>query len=348
MPQAKWKNRPKSATLLDKMPRKIEISYKTVVFIVFFLIFLRFLFFIKDILLEFFVALLVMTILNPAVTKLSKLRIPKVVSVLLVYFLLIGVIGGSIALIVPALIDQTTSFATSLPKYFSNLGLGSFYTDELAKEFFAQIGSLPGQILKIGGSILSNFLGVLTVLFFAFYLLMARDKLEEQLGVFFGDEKQKELGRIIDTLERRLGGWARGELTLMLLVGVANYIGLSLLGIPFALPLAILAGSLEIIPYIGPIIAAVPAVVIGFGISPVMGVAALALAFIVQQTENYVFVPKIMEKSVGVSPIITLLGLAIGLRLAGVVGVLISVPAIITLQVLVSEYFLSSKEETHP
>ena len=161
-----------------------------------------------------------------------------------------------------------------------------------------------------------------------------------KVGFFFGDEKKKELGTIIDTLEKRLGGWARGEISLMLLVGVSTFIGLSLIGIPFALPLSILAGILEIVPYLGPVIAAIPSVIIGFGISPLTGFGVAALAFVIQQLENYVFVPKVMEKSVGVSPIITLLALAIGARVAGIVGMIISVPSVITLQVLIKQYFI--------
>jgi len=145
---------------------------------------------------------------------------------------------------------------------------------------------------------------------------------------------------LINILEGRLGGWARGQLGLMLVIAFANYIGLSLLGIPYALPLSILAGLLEIIPYIGPIIAAIPAVVIGFGTSPILGMAVAAMAFLIQQLENYVFVPKIMQKSAGVNPIITLLALAIGFRLAGVIGLLISVPFYIIFQVLANEYIL--------
>jgi predicted PurR-regulated permease PerM len=186
-------------------------------------------------------------------------------------------------------------------------------------------------------------LDVLTVLILAFYLLLTREKLDEALGFFFGDEKRKEAAKLIDVLESRLGGWARGELALMVLVGTTTYIGLTILGIPFSLPLALLAGILEIVPYLGPIISAIPAVIIGLGISPILGLAAVALYFLIQQVENYVFVPKVMEKSIGVSPIITLLALAIGFRLAGVVGIVMSVPVVISIQVIVKRYLLAKE-----
>ena len=93
------------------------------------------------------------------------------------------------------------------------------------------------------------------------------------------------------------------------------------------------------VPYIGPLISAIPAVIIGFSISPVMGLAAAALYFLVQQVENYVFVPKVMEKTVGITPVATLLALAVGFKVAGVVGVIMSVPVVITLQIIAKEYF---------
>jgi predicted PurR-regulated permease PerM len=158
-----------------------------------------------------------------------------------------------------------------------------------------------------------------------------------------GEDKKKQISEIIDKLEEKLGGWARGELILMTIIGTLTYTGLSLLGIPFALPLAILAGIFEIIPIIGPTVSAIPSVIIGFSISPIVGVAAASLAFLIQQVENYVFVPKIMQKSVGVNPIVTLLSLAIGFRLSGVLGGLIAVPVVISIQVFLKEY-LASKE----
>jgi len=320
------------------MPRKIEISHRTIIFAVLFLIFLWLLYYIRDLILELFVALLIMAILNPLVTRLSKFKIPRAISVFIVYLVVFGVFGAVIAGIIPPLVEQTTSFVNNLPKYLSSLGIGGYINEQITGQLLSQLGSIPGQIVKVGISVFSNVVAVITVLILAFYLLLARNKLEDQLGLFFGDDKKRELGRIIDLLESRLGGWARGALTLMALVGVSNYIGLVILGIPFALPLAILSGLLEIIPYLGPVVAAIPAVIIGLSISPLMGLAVAALAFLIQQLENYLFVPKVMEKSAGVSPIVTLLSLAVGFRIAGVVGVVISVPVVLTVQVLLSKY----------
>ena len=323
------------------MPRKIEISHRTIIFAAFFLILLWFLFFIRDIILLVFVSLLIMAILNPLVTKLSKFKIPRALSVLVSYLVVFGLVGVALAGIIPPLIEQTTNFVNGMPKYLEDLGASGIIGREVISQFLARLGSLPAQAARITISIFSNVFGVLTVLFFAFYLLLSRDKLDDQLSTFFGKKKSKEVTELIDALEEKLGGWARGQLALMFMVGVTTYVGLRLLGIPFSLPLAILAGLLEIVPYLGPIIAAIPAIIIGFSISAVIGLATATLTFLIQQLENYIFVPKVMEKSVGVSPIITLLSLAIGFRVAGIVGALISIPVVITIQVFYRQYFLS-------
>ena len=316
------------------MPRKIEISHRTIIFTVFFLGLLWFLYYIKDLIFELFIALLIMTILNPLVTRLSKKRIPRGVSTFLAYLIVFAVFGVAVAAIIPPLVDQTTSFIEGLPGYLANLGLSSSLSESLANQALSQLGSFPSQIAKTVVSFFSNLFGFFIVFIFAFYLLLAREKLDDQLGSLFGEKKKKEIGKTIDLLEKKLGGWARGQFLLMLIVGTATYIGLIFLKIPFALPLAILVGLFEIIPYVGPIIAAVPAVIIGFGNSTIMGLAVTALYILIQQLEAYVIVPKVMKKSVGVSPLITLLSLTIGFKVAGVVGAIISIPVVITLQVL--------------
>ena len=320
------------------MTRKVEISHRTIIFTVLFLLFLWFLYAIRDILLLLFVSLLVMTIFNPLVKTLNRLKIPRGLSIFISYLLVFTLLGAVAAGIVPPLVSETSSLVAGLPEYLERLNVTPAVSDQVVTELLTKLGSLPGQLLKVGVSLFSNVFGMITVLIFAFYMLLSREKLDEQLGIFFGEERKKDFGKLIDDLEKGLGGWARGQLMLMFLVGLGNFIGLSLLGIPYALPLALLAGILEIVPYLGPVVAAVPATIIGFGISPPIGIGVIIMAIAIQQLEGYLFIPKIVQKASGVSPIITLLALAIGGKLAGVPGVIISVPVVITLQVLAKRY----------
>lgn len=320
------------------MPRKIEVSHKTIIFTVVFLISLWFVFMVKDIILQFFLALLVMTALDPIVTKLSNLKIPRALAISITYLLVFGIFGIALVSLIPPLVNQTTSFAVNLPVYLNKLPNEITRNTQIVDQAIAIIGSLPSQLLTLSLYIFSNVIEIIVILIFAFYLLLSRDKFDEQIGIFFNDDRKRFIKNFIDTLEFKLGGWARGQFLLMVFMGLITYIYLTILRIPYSLPLAILAAILEIVPFLGPVLAAAPAVLIGIGISPLTGLTVAILAFLAQQLEGYVLVPKIMQKSAGVSPIVVLLSLSVGFRLAGLFGTLIAVPVFITLQVVLQKY----------
>lgn len=140
-----------------------------------------------------------------------------------------------------------------------------------------------------------------------------------------------------------MSSWFWGEIVLMTIVGVFTYIGLVFIGVPYALPLAVFAGLLEIVPNIGPIISAIPAVIIGFSQSYFAGFSAMALYIIVQQLENSVIVPAIMKKAVGLNPVLTLVALLLGGRIGGMLGVLLSIPILLFAETLLREYIPSKK-----
>jgi len=129
-------------------------------------------------------------------------------------------------------------------------------------------------------------------------------------------------------VEDKLGAWLRGQIVLSLAIGVITWFVLTILGIPFALPLAILAGFLEIIPTIGPIIAAIPAVIVAFAISPFMGLVVMLAYVGIQVAENNILVPKIMQKAVGLNPVVILVAILIGANLMGIIGALLSIPLV--------------------
>ena len=150
----------------------------------------------------------------------------------------------------------------------------------------------------------------------------------------------KETKRIIVLLRKtevRMGAWMRGQLLLMVFVAVMTYIGLIILNVPFALSLAFLAGLLEIVPIIGPIIAAIPAFIVASSSSFFLGGVTVGLYIIVQQVENNFAVPYIMKKSVGIHPITTLIALSIGATLGGIVGAIIAVPTALVLETILSD-----------
>ncbi len=318
------------------MPKKIEVSHRTIIFTVFFLISLWLLWQIRQIILGLFISLILMTAINPSVDKMERIKIPRVLGIILMYVLILGVFGLVIAGIVPPLVDQTTTFIANVPTLIERIPLAS---QQIIENQLQQLGSIPAGLVKISVSILTNLVWVFALLVITFYLLLERKNLDRYLHILFGGDGEIKAERFVNRLEEKLGGWVRAELTLMVIIGVMSYFGLRLLGIDFALPLALLAGIFELIPNIGPVLAAVPAILAGLVISPLTALAVAALYFLIQQVENGLIVPQVMAKETGVSPLVTIISLAIGFKIGGIPGAILAVPVVLLIQVVASEVF---------
>jgi len=175
---------------------------------------------------------------------------------------------------------------------------------------------------------------VFTVLVFTFYLLLERKNLKQHLTVAFGSDGERKAEVFVDQVELRLGKWVRGQLFDMVLVGVLCYLGLRLLGLEFALPLAILAGILEIVPNMGPIVSAIPAMIIALATNPTVALGVGALYFVVQQLQAQVITPNVMRQAIGYNPLVTMIALMAGFTLAGIGGAVLALPTMLVGQVV--------------
>ena len=131
----------------------------------------------------------------------------------------------------------------------------------------------------------------------------------------------------------------------MFAVGFLTFVGLRILGVKYALTLAVIAGILEIVPVIGPIISSIPAIIIGFTQSPFLGLLVLILYAVIQQSENHIIVPKVMQKTTGLSPVVIVISFLIGAKLLGLLGILLAVPIAVILSVFVDEFISKTVEE---
>lgn len=315
------------------MPRKIEISSKTILFIAALVAIIWFFFQIKDILLGLFVALILMSCLNPSVKRLEKRKVPRWLAILLIYLFVGLILGLSLGWLVPPLVEQTGVFISRIPEFFRQFKILGI-DEKLIAGQFAQFSSIPVNLIKFIFEVFSNIATIIALGVITFYLLLERKNFDHYFSVWFGKEKEKEIEKIIDLIEMRLGNWVRGELLLMLFIGSLNYIGFVIIGIDYSLPLALLAFLFEIIPSIGPILAAIPAILVALTISPFHALATLGWCFLVQQIENSFLVPRIMKKVAGVNPLVSLLSLAVGFKLAGVGGAILAIPIYIILEIV--------------
>jgi predicted PurR-regulated permease PerM len=315
------------------MPTKVEISYKTILFTVAVILGLWLLYVIRDVLFLVFISFILMTALRPMVDWLAKIRIPRVLSILVIYGLVFGLFGGVIASTVPSLIFQSTTLVQALPQIVERLA-PTLNID--VQSFTQQIAPISENVVRVTFGIFSNIFTLLTVLSFTFYFLLERRNTETFLKSIMSDDMASGIISVVRSVEEKLGAWVRGQLILMFVIGLLVFVGLSLLHVEFALPLAILAALLEIVPIVGPILSAIPAVLLALATSPILAVSVVALYFVVQQVENNIVVPMVIRRSVGLSPIITIFSLLVGARLAGIVGAILAVPIFLVLQVILN------------
>lgn len=314
--------------------RRVEISPKTIVFIVFFLIGLAVLWNIRSIIMLFFVCFIFMEAINPVVRKMESFKVPRVLAITIIYLFLLAVLFFAFAGIIPVLIEQTSGIVKSLPEIIQHTSVFGFSAVDFSSQLKI-LEPLPGNIANIAVSILSNIFSAIVILMITFYLLLERKKFGRHCINYFGENIGSKLTMIIDNLEIRLGSWVNAELILMITIGALSYIAYLILGLDYALSLAIIAGLLEIVPNIGPIISVMIASIVGLTISPTTALLTVIAGVVIQQLENNIIVPKIMKEACDISPIITILLLLIGAKLGGVVGAILAVPIFMTIEVVV-------------
>jgi predicted PurR-regulated permease PerM len=311
----------------------VSVSPSIIIFTFLFALTVYFLFQVQGIITALFLSFIIMTALRPAVDKLNlKFKIPRPVSILLVYSIVLVTLGLMVAIVLPPLLSEAYRFLRSfelpfLQQEIQNLSL----TVQEVSTLLNQVGDGAGLIISLITSTFSGVFAFFTLMVMSFYIMLDRPNLYKKVSWFTHEKKHLKMAEdFLNSVELQLGGWIRGQLILMLTIGVITYIGLSLFRVPFALPLAIIAGLLEILPNLGPTIAAVPAVILAFlAGGPVMGVIMVIFYILVQQFENNLLVPKIMQANADVNPLIAIVTVLTGFKLGGVVGALLSIPTYI-------------------
>jgi predicted PurR-regulated permease PerM len=315
--------------------------------------FLILLWYTRRIVLLMFIAAVLAAGIAPAVRRVqvwfrmhTRWRVPRVVAVLLVYF---PFLGGAVlvsALGLPYVIAELQELGKVLPRLIDEQLLDPLRrflpVDEIQKALFAAAGEAPLFGYLVGAVTLVT--SIVVILALIVYMLMDAERLRNLFLLYFPPDERAQKRRLIRRVSRRMSSWLAGQMILGLMVGTATFIGLVLLGVPYALPLAIFAAFGELIPIVGPIVSAVPALAIALIEGPWQFWAVLALFIVIQQVENYVLVPRVMGKKVSVSPLAVFVAFLIGATLLGIVGAIIAVPAVAIVQVLFEEMFVTRRE----
>ncbi|MDD5626361.1 MAG: AI-2E family transporter [Patescibacteria group bacterium] len=308
-----------------------------------------FLYFIRDIIFMVLVAVFLAVIINPTVNFFERKKFPRWLGALIVYlFILLVLIGISFA-IWPTIVEQSKFFINQVPDVFQSI-VGKIPAG--AQEQFLKLGNQwlnqkvlgDSNMFSLLGNTIGQIISLFVVLIIAFYLSIQKKTFYNYLNLIIPIKYRHFFEHFMRLSQKEVSGWAIGQFLICLSIGILTYIGLFFLKVKFALILAIIAGFTEIIPFIGAVLGAAPAVIIAFVQSPLLGLLVIILYVIIQQIGHLVISPNIMYKVVGLNPAMALVVLLIGGRLAGPVGMLISVPIATVISILIRDYFKEKRE----
>ncbi len=337
------------------MPKNItEITYSSIFKVIIVLVSLFFLYLIREVVALLFVAIILASVFDPWVDWLQKYKFPRAVSILMIYVVFIALLGLVIVLMVPPIAEQVGQLAKNFPAYYEKISSGftritpADYQPTLpdALQTLSQsLGQTTKSVFNTMASIFGGVISFLLVLVITFYLTVEEKMLKKTINFITPNGHKKYVADLINRMQLKMGMWLRGQLVLMLVIGILTYICLIILGVKYALLLAFIAAVLEIVPFIGPILSAVPAIVVAAADSWLKVILVVVVYILIQQAEGNLIVPKVMQKAVGLNPIITIVAILIGMKLGGVVGALIAVPVAAAIGVYLSD-IIPRKNET--
>lgn len=323
---------------------KFEITTTTILKVIIAVFLIWFLFAVKNVLVLFFIVLAIVAAIGPLVDRMSR-YMPRLLSLIILFLFFILILVAIGFLLTPLIISQIHQLSINLPVLVEKFG--PFFQQAQSQitnyqeglfRYSSQIGQFTSGVFSTTVGFLSGVVAVFTVLVLSFYMLLERDAIKRLVNNFAPMEHQERIFDLIRKITDKMGKWLRGQFLLMLIIGIADFIALAALGVPYAAILAILGGLFEVIPYIGPWLGLLPAFAIAFTISPVKALFVLIAYVLIQQLEAQFLAPKIMGKVVGLSPVIIILALLCGAEIMGILGVVVAVPVAAAVSVIIQEW----------
>ena len=273
-------------------------------------------------------------------------RLPRWAAILIIYLCFIGVLVGVGLLVIPPLTEQARALYSAMPDMLHRAQQWLIERGLIARElsFSEAVERAPGTqsdaVETVIGAVwgfIGGIFGLVTILILAFYLMLDADRFMHTFVRLFPRGERRRVEDACRRISTKVSAWLGGQLLLAAIIGGTAALGLYLMGVPYFYVLALIAGIGEMIPIVGPVIAAIPAIAVAFSVSPATALGVAVFFFVQQQFENHVLVPKVMERQVGVSAAAVIVALLIGGTLLGVVGAILAVPTVAIMQVIFEE-----------
>ncbi|MEA2545315.1 MAG: hypothetical protein QOI09_588 [Chloroflexota bacterium] len=304
----------------------------------------------RNVLVLVFIAVILASGLQPFIAWLrGHMPIGRGPTILLVYGIFLVVVVGMALFVVPAALAQLDRTITSLPPFFDRARqwAATLHPTSVSRTVITMIdaaaralkgvdgGPSTGQVVQVGLTLAEALTSILTLLTVVYFWLTEHARLQRYVLAFVPQHRRKRARDVWNAAETRLGMWVRGQLILMSSIGVATGVAYTLLGVPSAVLLGLLAALAEAIPIVGPLLGAIPAVVVAATISPQLALAVAGVYLVLQLIEGNVLVPLVMRNTTGISPFLVILSVLIGAAAAGFLGALLAVPIAAAGEVLI-------------
>jgi predicted PurR-regulated permease PerM len=307
------------------------------------------LYLVRDVVVTGLLALIIAAAIHDPVARLELRGIRRVVAVVLVYLALVAGVGLLLALLVPPLVSQARDLAVDLPTILGSLSsslndilaqLGLSTGGSVVDTVLGQLGSVGGVLARIPGVFVGFISTLLLVTFLSALMILERDRARAWAMRFVASGDRPAWDGLLRKAADRLGAYVRGQLLIMLVTGVGSFVGLVLIGVPFALPLGIFAFLTEAIPIAGPIIAGIVMILVALTQSPVQALLTIALVAFIQQLESLVLVPVIQGRLISISPVVALLSVLAGSAIADIPGAILAIPLVAIALVVIDDVIL--------
>jgi predicted PurR-regulated permease PerM len=296
---------------------------------------------------------LVRIIERQRIVAISKRRLPRAAAILVIYATVLGLLGALGSAVVPPMVRQSQEFWKQLPEYMDQAqqrlsSWGVISPEGSFKELLAQAPAGSGDAVNVVIGALWGFVGgifgVISILLLTFYMLVDSQDVFNLFVRLFPRRDRNRISEISGLVAVKVSAWLGGQMLLGLIIGTMTAAGFFFMGVPYFFVLAVIAGVGEMIPMVGPLLSAIPAVLVALTVSPSLALGVAAYCWALQLLENNVLVPKVMGETVGLSAVTVIISLAIGSELLGLVGALLAVPTAAILQVLIEELYLAEKD----
>lgn len=344
------------------MERKIiSISTGTILRIMAVALAAWFFYVIRDIIILFILSVVLTATIKPIVDWLELRKIPRSASVIAIYVLLMAFLMLAFSLLLPPFFGQFKELSLSAPEYAKKLteafrGIENyarsynidFSSEDLTRNILSNVFQSSGQLFSTTASIFHGLVSFVVVLSLTFYMSVKKNGMRRFITAVTSPRYREYVLSFSDRVQIKIGRWVFGQILLMVTVFALDLLLLYFTDVPYALVLALIGGVLEIVPYVGPVIATAIATIVGLLVSPLTGLAALLLFTAVHQFEVHFIVPQIMKKAVGLNPIIVILALLVGIQIGGVLGAILAVPVATALGMLVNDIMGTSKNPGVP